>query len=46
MGKDFSKAGSVKTFAEVARASEEKANVITVRMIPDEELVDFLSKSG
>jgi len=43
MGKDFSKAGSVKTFAEVAKASAEKANVLTVRMIPDGNLVDFPS---
>lgn len=41
MAKNFDKAGSSKTFTEVAKASAEKANVITVKMISNENLMDY-----
>ena len=41
MAKNFGKAGSVKKFKEVAKASAEKAQVIVVKMIRNEYLVDY-----
>ncbi|MCL2321841.1 MAG: ParB N-terminal domain-containing protein [Oscillospiraceae bacterium] len=39
MARNFSKAGSV--FAEVARESSEKANVQTIKMIQNENIIDY-----
>lgn len=41
MAKNFGNAGSAKTIKAVAQASNEKANVITVKMVSDENLVDY-----
>jgi ParB/RepB/Spo0J family partition protein len=41
MAKNFGSAGSAKTFTEVAKASAEKANVITVKMISNDKLFDY-----
>lgn len=41
MAKDFGKANSVSKIKEVAKASEEKANVIQVKMISDDNLVNY-----
>lgn len=41
MPKDFSKAGSAKTIGRVAKASAEKAAVVTVRMIRNDALRDY-----
>lgn len=41
MAKDFGKANSVSKIKEVAKASEEKANVIQVKMISNEKLVNY-----
>lgn len=41
MAKNFGNAGSVKKFKEVAKASNEKANVIQVKMISNENLKDY-----
>lgn len=41
MAKNFGSAGSAKTIKAVAQASNEKANVITVKMVSDENLVDY-----
>jgi len=41
MAKNFQNAGSAKTFSDVAKASAEKAQVITVKMIADEKLIDY-----
>lgn len=41
MAKNFGKANSAKAIAEVAKASNEKANVIQVKMIRDEKLFDY-----
>lgn len=41
MAKNFGNAGSAKTIKAVAQASNEKANVITVKMVSDENLIDY-----
>lgn len=41
MAKNFGSAGSAKTIKAVAQASNEKANVITVKMVSDENLFDY-----
>jgi len=41
MAKDFASARSAKTFIEVGKASAEKANVITIKMVADEDLLDY-----
>jgi len=41
MAKKFDKAASSRAFTEVARASAEKANVITIKMISNEKLHDY-----
>ena len=41
MAKNFGNAGSPKTIKAVAQASNEKANVITVKMVSDENLIDY-----
>lgn len=41
MAKNFGNAGSAKSFENVAKTSAEKAQVIVVKMIPNERLVDY-----
>jgi len=41
MAKNFGKAASAGTFKEVAKVSDEKAKVITVKMISNENLFDY-----
>ena len=41
MAKNFSQAGSIKTFKEVAKASSEKAQIVTVKMIKNENLHNY-----
>ena len=45
MAKDFSKAGSVKRINEVVKISEEKANIIAVKMIKNDILNDYPNNS-
>lgn len=40
MAKNFGNAGSAKTIKEVEKASAEKAQVVTIKMIADENLID------
>lgn len=41
MAKNFGSAGSAKSFENVAKTSAEKAQVIVVKMIPNERLLDY-----
>jgi len=41
MAKNFGNAGSAQTIRDVAKASAEKAQVIVVKMIPNESLIDY-----
>lgn len=41
MAKNFEKMGSINTIKEVAKMSLEKANIITVKMISDDNLIDY-----
>ena len=45
MAKNFGKAGSMKQINAVAKASGEKANIVQVKLIADENLFDF-EKNG